>query len=104
MLTFLAALIYKEQRRANREANGASVDDNTVFFTWALIVFLLWPLAIFYAFDKYAQRPGWGLLIGTVLCAPVVFFLGLPGYLVAGFIFACIVGFVVFSAVLNAGE
>ena len=104
MLTFLAALIYKEQRRANREAHGATTEDNAMFFGWALIVFLLWPLVIFYAFDKYAQRPGWGLLIGTVLCTPVVFFLGLAGYLVAGFIFACIVAVIVFNAVQNAGE
>ena len=101
MLTFLAALIYKEQRRANREMFSAGSDDAGTFVAYALIAFFLWPLVIFGAFDRYAQRPGVGLVVATLLCAPVLIFLSWPGYLVAGFIFMCIGMFIVFSAVLS---
>lgn len=104
MLTLLAALIYKEQQRANEESSGMDIGSSTTLFSWAFMLWFLWPMIIFMMFNNYAQRPGVGFLIGSGATAATLIIGSWPLYLVVGFFFMIIAAFVVVSVVLNAGE
>lgn len=100
MLTILAALIYKEQRRANREQGSMSTEDSTVLFSYAFLVLFLWPLLFPFFLDRYAQRPGIGLIISLAFLL-TLFPLGWAFYFVYGFIFLTIAMAIVFSAAMK---
>lgn len=78
-----------------------STEDSTVLFSYAFMVLFLWPLMFPFFLDRYAQRPGIGLLVSLAFLL-TLFPLGWAFYFVYGFVFLTIVMLVVLIAASNA--